>query len=152
MNHADELYSVELPYGKMQKLSGINDSLNNALMTSRVVERHIKTTDEKDMLAWVIYPPDFDSTKRYPTLLYCQGGPQSALSQFYSFRWNFQLIAANGYIIVAPNRRGMPGHGTEWNEEISKDHGGLAMQDYLSAIDNISAEPFVDKNRLGCVG
>lgn len=152
MNHADELYSVELPYGKMQKLSGINDSLNNALMTSRVVERHIKTTDEKDMLAWVIYPPDFDSTKRYPTLLYCQGGPQSALSQFYSFRWNFQLIAAQGYIVIAPNRRGMPGHGVQWNKQISGDWGGQPMQDYLSAIDDIAKEPYVDKTRLGCVG
>ena len=104
------------------------------------------------MLVWVIYPPNFDKTKKYPALLYCQGGPQSALTQFYSFRWNFQLMASNGYIVVAPNRRGMPGHGTKWNEEISKDHGGLAMQDYLSAIDDLSKEPFVDKKRLGCIG
>ena len=104
------------------------------------------------MLVWVIYPPDFDPLKKYPTLLYCQGGPQSALTQFYSFRWNFQLMASNGYIVVAPNRRGMPGHGTEWNEEISKDHGGQAMKDYLSAIDAVSSEPYVDKDRLGAVG
>jgi len=104
------------------------------------------------MLVWVIYPPDFDPTKKYPTILYCQGGPQSALTQFYSFRWNFQLMASNGYIVVAPNRRGMPGHGVEWNEQISKDWGGQVMQDYLSAIDEISTEPFVDKSRLGCVG
>ena len=104
------------------------------------------------MLVWVIYPPNFDASKKYPTLLYCQGGPQSALSQFYSSRWNFQLMAANGYIIVAPNRRGMPGHGVKWNEAISKDYGGMPMQDYLSAIDEIAKEPFVDNNRIGCIG
>jgi dipeptidyl aminopeptidase/acylaminoacyl peptidase len=90
--------------------------------------------------------------RKYPTLLYCQGGPQSALTQFYSFRWNFQLMAANGYIVVAPNRRGMPGHGVEWNEQISKDWGGQVMDDYLSAIDDISKESYVDNARLGCVG
>jgi dipeptidyl aminopeptidase/acylaminoacyl peptidase len=104
------------------------------------------------MLVWVVYPPNFDKTKKYPTLLYCQGGPQSPLTQFYSFRWNLSLMAANGYIVVAPNRRGMPGHGTKWNEQISKDHGGIVMQDYLSAIDAVSKESFVDKKRLGCVG
>jgi dipeptidyl aminopeptidase/acylaminoacyl peptidase len=104
------------------------------------------------MLVWVIYPPNFDATKKYPALLYCQGGPQSALSQFYSFRWNFQLMAANGYIVVAPNRRGMPGFGVEWNEQISKDHGGQVMLDYLTAIDEVSKESFVDNERLGCVG
>ena len=152
MNHAAEIYSVNLSTGSMQKLSDINDKINNRLATSRVTERHVKTTDGKDMLAWVIYPPDFDASKKYPTLLYCQGGPQSPLSQGYSFRWNFQLMAANGYIIIAPNRRGMPGHGVEWNREISGDWGGQALQDYLSAIDDISTEPYVDKERLGCVG
>ncbi|WP_448699864.1 S9 family peptidase [Mucilaginibacter sp. AW1-3] len=152
MNHAAEIYNVNLNTGTMQKLSDINDKFNNRLATSRVAERHIKTTDGKDMLAWVIYPPDFDANKKYPTLLFCQGGPQSPLSQGYSFRWNFQLMAANGYIIIAPNRRGMPGHGVEWNREISGDWGGQAIQDYLSAIDDISTEPYVDKERLGCVG
>jgi dipeptidyl aminopeptidase/acylaminoacyl peptidase len=90
------------------------------------------------MLSWVIYPPNFDPAKKYPTLLFCQGGPQSALSQAYSFRWNFQLMAAQGYIIIAPNRRGMPGHGVEWNREISGDWGGQPIKDYLSAIDDIS--------------
>ena len=112
----------------------------------------VKTTDGKQMLVWVILPPDFDPAKKYPTLLYCQGGPQSPLTQFYSFRWNFQLMAANGYIVVAPNRRGMAGHGVKWNEDISKDWGGQVMKDYLSAIDDVSKEPYVDKNRLGCVG
>ncbi len=152
MNHAAEVYSVDLTTGNMQKLSDINDKINNRTMASRVDERTIKTTDGKDMLAWVIYPPDFDRNKKYPTLLYCQGGPQSPLSQFYSFRWNFQLMAANGYIVIAPNRRGMPGHGVEWNKEISGDWGGQAIQDYLSAIDDIAKEPYVDKERLGCVG
>src|ERR1051325_11496267 len=112
----------------------------------------VKTTDNKQMGVWVIYPPDFDPTKKYPTLLYCQGGPQSALTQFYSFRWNFQLMAAKGYVVVAPNRRGMPGHGVEWNEQISKDWGGQVMDDYLSAIDDVAKEPYVDKARLGAVG
>ncbi|NND05489.1 MAG: S9 family peptidase, partial [Saprospiraceae bacterium] len=104
------------------------------------------------MVTWIIYPPGFDSTKTYPTLLYCQGGPQSPLSQFYSFRWNFQLMAAHGYIVVAPNRRGMPGHGVAWNEQISLDWGGQNMRDYLSAIDAVSQRPYVDQDRLGCVG
>lgn len=104
------------------------------------------------MLVWMVFPPGFDATKKYPTLLYCQGGPQSPLTQFYSFRWNMQLMAANGYIIVAPNHRGMYGHGREWNEAISKDWGGLVMKDYLSAIDDAAKERYIDKSRLGCVG
>ena len=104
------------------------------------------------MLAWVIYPPDFNPKKKYPTLLYCEGGPQSALTQFYSFRWNLQLMASQGYIVIAPNRRGMPGHGVEWNAQISGDWGGQVMKDYLAAIDDIAKEPYVDSNRLGAVG
>lgn len=152
MNHASELYSVNLKKGTMTQLTHANDEIYNRLHLSRTEKRIIKTVDGKDMVTWVIYPPDFDSTKTYPTLLYCQGGPQGALSQFYSYRWNFQLMAAQGYIVVAPNRRGMPGHGVEWNEQISKDYGGLNMKDYLSAIDALAAEPYVDNNRLGCVG
>lgn len=152
MNHAAELYSVNAATGAMAQITAVNKSTYDNLATSPVDERHIKTTDGKDMLAWVIYPPNFDPAKKYPTLLYCQGGPQSALSQFYSFRWNFQLIAAQGYIVIAPNRRGMPGHGVEWNRAISGDWGGQPMKDYLAAIDDISKEPYVDKNRLGCVG
>ncbi|CAN5915599.1 hypothetical protein BH24BAC1_BH24BAC1_40120 [soil metagenome] len=104
------------------------------------------------MLTWVIYPADFDPAKKYPTLLYCQGGPQSPVSQSFSYRWNLQLISQQGYIVVAPNRRGLPGFGTEWNRSISGDWGGQAIQDYLSAIDDVSKEPFVDKDRLGAVG
>jgi dipeptidyl aminopeptidase/acylaminoacyl peptidase len=104
------------------------------------------------MQTWVIYPPDFDSTKRYPTLLYCQGGPQSMIGQSFSTRWNFYLMASKGYIVVAPNRRGLPGFGQEWNEAISGDWGGQAMRDYLSAIDSMSQEKYVDTDRLGAVG
>ncbi|MEO7308466.1 MAG: alpha/beta fold hydrolase, partial [Ferruginibacter sp.] len=152
MNHAAEIYTVDISNGSMAQLTHVNDATYATLSMSRTERRSVKTTDGKDMLVWVIYPPDFDPAKKYPTLLYCQGGPQSPLTQSYSMRWNFQLMAANGYIVVAPNRRGMPGHGTTWNEQISKDHGGQAMQDYLSAIDALSKEKFVDKNRLGCVG
>ena len=152
MNHAAELYTVDVVTGNMIQLTHVNDNMYATIKMSKIEKRFIKTTDNKDMLAWVIYPPDFDPTKKYPTLLYCQGGPQSALTQFYSFRWNFQLMAANGYIVIAPNRRGMPGHGTEWNESISKDWGGQVMRDYLSAIDDISKEPYVDTAKRGCIG
>lgn len=136
----------------MRQLTEVNKAHYDNLATSRIERRYVTTTDGKKMLVWVIFPPDFDPSKKYPTLLYCQGGPQSPLSQFYSFRWNFQLMAANGYIIVAPSRRGMPGFGVEWNEAISKHHGGQVMQDYLTAIDEVSKEAYVDKDRLGCVG
>ena len=152
MNHAAELYSVDIETGTMKQLTHVNDATYASLAMGKTERRSVKTTDGKDMLVWVIYPPNFDATKKYPTLLYCQGGPQSALTQFYSFRWNFQLMAAEGYIVVAPNRRGMPGHGTKWNEQISKDWGGQVMNDYLSAIDAVSKETYVDKNRRGCVG
>lgn len=152
MNHATELYSFDLKKNIFNQLTHANDEFYAKTSLSKIEKRMVKTTDGKDMLTWVIYPPDFEPHKKYPTLLYCQGGPQGALSQFYSYRWNFQLMAAHGYIVVAPNRRGMPGHGVEWNEQISKDYGGQNMQDYLSAIDDISKEPYVDKNRLGCIG
>jgi dipeptidyl aminopeptidase/acylaminoacyl peptidase len=152
MNHAAELYAVDIGNGNMKQLTYVNDSIFNSIGKCKTERRWITTTDKKKMLVWVIYPPNFDPAKKYPTLLYCQGGPQSPLTQFYSFRWNFQLMASQGYIVVAPNRRGMPGHGTKWNEEISKDWGGQVMKDYLSAIDEVSKEKFVDKDRRGCVG
>ncbi len=152
MNHASELYAVDIATGNATQLTQVNTETYNGVKMSRIDKQWVKTTDGKQMLTWVIYPPDFDSTKKYPTLLYCQGGPQSALSQFYSFRWNFQLMAANGYIIVAPNRRGMPGWGSAWNEQISGDWGGQCMKDYLSAIDQVSTKSYVDKSRLGAVG
>jgi dipeptidyl aminopeptidase/acylaminoacyl peptidase len=143
---------VNLDNGLMTQMTFVNDETYRHIQFSKTERRYVTTTDNQRMLVWVIYPPDFDPNKQYPTLLYCQGGPQVALTQFYSFRWNFQLMAANGYIIVAPNRRGMPGHGISWNEQVSKDHGGQVMDDYLSAIDDISRENYVDRNRLGCVG
>ncbi|WP_018615499.1 S9 family peptidase [Segetibacter koreensis] len=152
MNHAAELYTVDLTNGNMKQLSHVNDDTYGKISLGKFQRRYVTTTDGKKMLVWMIFPPGFDSAKKYPALLYCQGGPQSPLTQFYSFRWNMQLMAANGYIIVAPNRRGMYGHGQEWNEAISKDWGGQVIKDYLSAIDDASKEAYIDKNRRGCVG
>ncbi len=151
-SHAPELYTVNLRNGNLAQLTHVNKDFYAKLKPSKSERRMVRTVDDKQMLVWVIYPPDFDPNKKYPTLLYCQGGPQSALTQFFSFRWNPYLMANQGYIVVAPNRRGMPGHGTKWNEQISTDHGGMAMQDYLSAIDDVAKEKFVDKDRLGVVG
>ncbi|MFL9843242.1 S9 family peptidase [Flavobacterium rhizosphaerae] len=152
MNHAAEVYSYDLKKKNWNQITTVNNAVYNSIGLSNTEKRYVTTTDGKKMLVWVIYPPGFDKNKKYPTLLYCQGGPQSALSQFYSFRWNFQVMAAKGYIVVAPNRRGMPGHGVAWNEEISKDWGGQPMRDYLSAIDDVAKESYVDKDRLGAVG
>jgi dipeptidyl aminopeptidase/acylaminoacyl peptidase len=152
MNHATELYKFDLQKKSFEQLTHVNDAAYAKLGMAKTERRFVTTTDNKQMLVWVIYPPGFDATKKYPTLLYCQGGPQSPLTQSYSFRWNFQLMASQGYIVVAPARRGMPGFGTEWNEQVSKDWGGQVIKDYLSAIDAVAKEPFVDKSRLGCVG
>ena len=152
MNHAAEIYSFDLMKKTWLQLTKINDEVYSKLSLSKTERRYVTTTDGKKMLVWVVLPPNFDASKKYPTLLYCQGGPQSALTQFYSFRWNLSLVAAQGYIVVAPNRRGMPGHGVAWNEQISKDWGGQVMDDYLSAIDDVAKENYVDKSRLGCVG
>lgn len=152
MSHPIDIYKVNVKTGKSKQLSYINKDILEQLKMGKVEKRWIKTTDNKKMLTWVIYPPHFDSNKKYPALLYCQGGPQSTVSQFWSYRWNFQMMAANGYIVVAPNRRGLPGFGTKWNEEISGDYGGQNMKDYLSAIDAVKKEPYVDENRLGAVG
>ena len=152
INHATEIFKIDPKSGSQTQISKANDDLNATIAQSKVEERWVTTTDGKKMLVWVVFPPNFDASKKYPTLLYCQGGPQSAVSQFYSFRWNFQIMAAQGYIVVAPNRRGLPSFGTEWNHAISKDWGGQAIQDYLSAIDDVSKESYVDKTRLGAVG
>lgn len=152
MNHATEIFSFDLNSKTFKQLTQVNTEFYGKLDLPTVEKRMVTTKDGKQMLVWVILPPNFDKNKKYPTLLYAQGGPQSALSQFYSTRWNFQLMASQSYIIVAPNRRGMPGHGVEWNEAISGDWGGGAMQDYLDAIDDVAKEPYVDKNRLGAIG
>ncbi len=152
MNHAAEIYSYNLTNNTWVQISNINTETYSKLTLSKTEKKYVTTTDGKKMLVWVIYPPNFDATKKYPTLLFCQGGPQSPLTQSYSFRWNFSLMASQGYVVVAPNRRGMAGYGVAWNEQISKDWGGQVMKDYLSAIDAVSKEKYVDKSRLGCVG
>ena len=152
ISQADEIYNIDPTTGKTTELSFENEHLYKQLTMGEVKERWVKTTDNKDMLVWVIYPPHFDKNKKYPAILYCQGGPQSPVSQFWSYRWNFQLMAANGYIVVAPNRRGLPGFGKEWNEQISGDYGGQCMKDYFSAIDDVKKEPYVDADKLACVG
>lgn len=150
MNHATEIFHVK--NGEATAITHVNDGIYDMTAMSNIEKRMVTTSDGKEMLTWVIYPPDFDPTKKYPTLLYCQGGPQSPVSQFYSFRWNFQVMAAQGYIVVAPNRRGVQGFGSEWNEQISKDWGGQSMRDYLAAIDDVAKEPYVDTENLGAVG
>lgn len=147
-----EIFSVDLKTGISNQITFTNRDLLAQVTLAKVERRMIKATDGKNILTWVIYPPNFDPKNKYPALLYCQGGPQSTVSQFFSYRWNFQLMAANQYIIVAPNRRGLPGFGQKWNDEISGDWGGQAMNDLLSAIDSVSKEKYIDKNRLGAVG
>lgn len=153
LSMGDEIYSIDLAdNNKVAQLTTENKHIYDQLAIGKVEGRWMKTTDGKQMLTWVIYPPHFDPNKKYPTLLFCEGGPQSPVSQFWSYRWNMQIMAANDYIVVAPNRRGLPGFGMEWNEQISGDYGGQCMKDYFTAIDEMSKEPFVDKDRLGCVG
>ncbi len=152
ISHADEIYSLDVNSGKIAQITHENDHIFNQLKIGKVEARWTKATDGKDLHSWVIYPINFDPNKKYPTLLFCEGGPQSPVSQFWSYRWNFQIMAANEYIIIAPNRRGLPGFGMEWLEQISGDYGGQCMKDYLSAIDDLAKEPYVDKDRLGCVG
>ncbi|HPI53107.1 MAG TPA: S9 family peptidase [Chitinophagaceae bacterium] len=152
MNHAAELYTVDLQSGAMTQITHVNDAAYAAINMCEVKERYTELGNGEKVFSWVIYPPNFDASKKYPMLLYCQGGPQSALSQFYSFRWNFQLMASQGYIIIAPNRTGMPGWGTEWNAAISKDWGGNPMRDYLAVVDDLSEEEYIDKDRRGAVG
>ena len=152
ISEADELYTLSLSDNKVTRITGENDHIFSQLKLGKVEPRWTKTVDGKDMLSWVIYPVDFDPNKKYPTILFCEGGPQTPVSQFWSYRWNFQIMAANDYIVIAPNRRGLPGFGMEWLEEISTNYGGRCMDDYLTAIDDICTEPYVDKDRLGCVG
>ncbi|MBK6988202.1 MAG: S9 family peptidase [Bacteroidetes bacterium] len=147
-----EIFSVDEQSGMSEQITFTNKEYLSKFTLGKVEKRMIKATDGKDILTWVIYPPNFDPKKKYPTLLYCQGGPQSTVSQFFSYRWNFQLMAANQYIIVAPCRRGMPGFGQEWNDQISKNWGGQCMNDLLSSIDSVSKEPFVNRDKMGAVG
>ena len=157
ISQADELYIVtpgmDVKKTMVQQVTWENKAFYDQLEMGKVQERWVKTTDGKQMLVWVILPPHFDENKKYPALLFCEGGPQSPVSQFWSYRWNFQIMAANDYVVIAPNRRGLPGYGSEWNEAVSGDWTGQCMDDYLSAIDDATNNlPYVDKDRLGCVG
>lgn len=152
MKRAPEVYHYAFKNKEVKPLTSVNDDIYARVKDVKIEGRFTKASDGEDLFSWVIYPPDFDPNKKYPTLLYCQGGPQSATTQSYSFRWNFQLLASQGYIVIAPNRRGMPGWGVKWNEDISKDWGGQPIRDYLAAIDDLSKEPYVDSERIGAIG
>ena len=157
ISQGDELYVItpgkDIKKTKIQQITSENKAFYNQLEMGKVQQRWVETTDGKQMLVWVILPPHFDPNKKYPALLFCEGGPQSPVSQFWSYRWNFQIMAANDYVVIAPNRRGLPGFGSEWNEAVSGDWTGQCMDDYLSAIDDAANNlPYVDKDRLGCVG
>ncbi|MBR3931001.1 MAG: S9 family peptidase [Tidjanibacter sp.] len=148
---APELYAVGADW-TLNQITFVNKQIYDNIPMGECAKRWVRTTDGKQMLTWVILPPDFDESKKYPTLLYCQGGPQSVVSQFWSYRWNFQLMAAQGYVVVAPNRRGLPSFGQEWLDQISGDYSGQNIRDYLAAIDDVAAEPWSDEERLGAVG
>lgn len=151
MNEPNEIYCVHTDK-TVTAVTHVNDELLSQLKPITIEKRLIPTTDGKQMTTWVVYPPDFDPTKKYPAILYCQGGPQQALTQFWSYRWNFRIMASMGYIVIAPNRRGLPGFGTEWNAQISGDYGGQNMRDYLSAVDEMKKESFIDAEHIGAVG
>lgn len=146
----NEIYSVKA--GEVVQLTNVNTELLAQVDMPTVEKRLVPTTDGKEMTTWVILPPNFDKTKKYPAILYCQGGPQQAVSQFWSYRWNFAAMASQGYVVIAPNRRGLPGFGTEWNAQISGDYGGQNMKDYLSAVDYMKQEPYIDGEHIGAVG
>ena len=152
ISSATEFCEVDTTSGNLTQISAINDAIYKNIRMGEVQKRWIETTDGKQMLTWVILPPDFDPAKKYPTLLYCEGGPQSVVANGWSYRWNFQLMAAQGYIVVAPNRRGVPSFGQEWLDQISGDYSGQNIRDYLSAIDDVAREPWADESRMGCVG
>ena len=150
MLEPNEVYSVAA--GEIKQLTSVNADLLSQLSPITIERRMVPTTDGKEMLTWVLLPPNFEKTKKYPAILYCQGGPQSAVSQFWSYRWNLRLMASQGYVVIAPNRRGLPGFGTEWNEQISGDYGGQNMKDYFAAVDAVKTEPWVDETKIGAVG
>lgn len=154
MNHSmlypNEIFSVK--GGETRQLTTVNKEIFDQLEMPTVEKRMVPTTDGKEMLTWIIMPPKMDKSKKYPAMLYCQGGPQQAVSQFWSYRWNFALMASNGYVIIAPNRRGLPGFGTEWNAQISGDYSGQNMRDYLSSVDDVKKEPWIDAEHIGATG
>jgi dipeptidyl aminopeptidase/acylaminoacyl peptidase len=152
MSMAPEICSIDMAAGSVKKITSINNYIYDHISMGRVEEKYVKTKDNKDLQNWIIYPPDFDPSKKYPLLLFCKGGPQGPLGQSWSYRWNYQMMAAKGYIVLAPARRGTSGFGQAWKEQISGDWGGKNIQDYLDATDALAKEPYVDKNRMGAVG
>lgn len=152
MRSPNEICLVRKDSKEVKDLTSINSELLSSLKLGEVKKVMVPTTDGKEMTTWVVLPPDFDPAKKYPALLYCQGGPQSAVSQFWSYRWNFMIMAANGYVVIAPNRRGVPGFGTEWNRQISGDYGGQNMRDYFSAVDYLAKESYIDEKHIGAIG
>jgi len=152
MSMAPEISKIDPGTGTVKQISFINKTIYESIKMGKVEEKYVKTKDNKDLQLWIIYPPDFDPAKKYPALLFCKGGPQGPLDQSWSYRWNYQMMAAKGYIVICPNRRGNSGFGQAWKEQISGDYGGANMQDYLDATDAMAKEPYVDKNRLGAVG
>lgn len=147
-----EIYSVKIGAKAPKKLSAVNDEMLGSLEPIGCKQEWVTTTDGKKMLTWVVLPPGFDESKKYPSIFFCEGGPQSPLSQFWSYRWNIRIMANHGYVVILPNRRGMPGWGTEWNAEISGDYAGQNMQDYMAAADHMKRQPYIDGDRMGCVG
>ncbi len=152
MRSPNEICLVRTDSKEVKELTSINKDLLASLKLGEVKKVMVPTTDGKQMTTWVILPPDFDPNKQYPALLYCQGGPQQAVSQFWSYRWNFMIMAANGYVVIAPNRRGLPGFGTEWNRQISGDYGGQNMKDYFAAVDYMAKENYIDEKHIGAIG
>ncbi len=150
----NEIYSVKpgAQPAEPNVLTHVNDDLLAQLDSVTCEKVMVPTTDGKQMTTWVLLPPGFDKTKKYPAILFCEGGPQSPVSQFWSYRWNLRLMASQGYVVIAPNRRGLPGFGTEWNAQISGDYGGQNMKDYLSAVDYMKKEPWIDAEHIGCTG
>lgn len=152
MAMASEIFKIDENTGAETQLTFVNQNIYDKIEMGKIEERWVTTTDNKQMLVWLVLPPKFDPKKKYPAVLFCNGGPQSAVSQFFSFRWNFQMMAANGYVVIAPNRRGLPTFGQEWNDQIAGDYGGQNMKDYLSAVDAMKKENFIDPDKIGCVG
>ena len=151
-NRPTELYSMPARGGDVKALTDVNGAAFANIQPAMIEERWITSTDGKKVQCWVVFPPDFDAKKKYPMITYCQGGPQSTVSQFFSYAWNFLLMASRGYIVLAPNRRGLPGFGQDWNDAISRDWGGMPMQDILAAHDALIREPYVDKDRCASIG
>lgn len=151
-NRPTELYTIPVAGGEPKQITDVNGEVFKNILPAKIEERWITSTDGKNVQAWVVYPPDFDPSRKYPLITYCQGGPQATVSQFFSYAWNFLLMASNGYVVVAPNRRGLPGFGQEWNDAISRDWGGQPMQDILACTDALLKEPFIDRNRAAAIG